>query len=101
MRLFGSLYKNFQDVSVVNVLISQNSHADSLAMLASSLNDHIPRMILVELLEHPSIEWQMLVATASELEPSWMDPYVAFSSDGSLSLDTKEAEKVQRMLARF
>ena len=25
-----------------------------------------------------------------ELEPSWLDPYIAFLSDGSLSNDTKE-----------
>lgn len=70
-------------------------------MLAFSSDDHVLEMILVELLEHPSIEWQTLVATTSELAPSWMDPYVAFLFDGSLPTDAKEVEKVRRALARF
>ena len=78
-----------QETSIVRVLRSQNSCADSLATLAYSSGDHIPRMILVKLLEHPSIERQTLVATMSELGSSWMDPYVAFLSDGSLPRDAK------------
>jgi len=58
-------------------------------------------MILVELLEHPSIERQTLVAAVSELGPSWMDSYVAFLSNGSLLMDAKEAEKVRRTSACF
>lgn len=58
-------------------------------------------MITIELLEQSSIEQQMLVATTSKLEPSWLDPYVAFLSDGSLPTDVKEAEKVRRTSAHF
>ena len=101
LRLFGSLLVNFHDVSIVKVSRSQNSHVDSLAMLASSSGDHIPQIILVELLGHSSIERQTLVAVVSELGPSWMDPSVAFLFDRSLSRDVKEAEKVRRTLARF
>ena len=42
-----------------------------------------------------------MVAATSELEPSWLDPYIAFPFDGSLANDTKEAEKVRRTAARF
>ena len=56
LKLFRSLQANFHEVNVVKVPRSQNSHANSLATLASSLDDCIPQMILVELLEHPSIE---------------------------------------------
>lgn len=101
LKLFRNLRANFKKVSVVRVPRSQNSHADSLATLASSLDDCIPRMITVELLEQPSIEHQTLVATASELETSWLDPYIAFLSDGSLLMDVKEAEKVQRTSTYF
>ena len=94
LRLFESLRVNFQDVRIVKVPRSQNNHVDSLATLASFLGDHIPRMILVELLEHPSIEHQTLAPVASELGSSWMDPYVAFFSDRSLPRDVKEAKKV-------
>ena len=80
---------------------SQNSHVDSLATLASSSDDFIPRMILVELLEQPSIEQQTMIAVTSKEEPSWLDPYVAFLSNRSLLMDDNEAKKVQRTSARF
>lgn len=36
----------------------------------------------------------MVVAVTLIKEPSWLDHYVAYLSDGSLSMDEKEAEKV-------
>lgn len=42
-----------------------------------------------------------MVVASSELEPSWLDPYTAFLSNGSLSRDTKEVEKVRRTAAHF
>lgn len=69
LKLFRSLQADFQKVNVVRVPRSQNNH-DSLATLASSLDECIPRMIFEELLEQPNIEQQAVVATASVLEPS-------------------------------
>ena len=43
----------------------------------------------------------MLIAATSRLEPSWLDPYVGFLSDGSLPSDVKEAKKVQRTSGHF
>ena len=74
---------------------------DSLAMLASSLDDCIPRMILVELLKQPSTEQQIVIAITLGQEPSWLDPYITFLSDESLPMNDKEAEKLQRTSARF
>lgn len=51
LKLFENLQANFQKVSLVRVPRSQNSHVDSLATLASSLDGYIPRMITIELLE--------------------------------------------------
>ena len=42
----------------------------------------------------------MVVATL-ELEPSWLDPCIAFLSDRSLLSNIKEAEKVHGTWARF
>ena len=56
LKLFGNLRVDLQKNNVVRVPRNQNSHADSLATLASSLDDCIPRMITVELLEELSIE---------------------------------------------
>lgn len=101
LRMYESLQADFQKVSVVKLPRSQNSHADSLATLASSLNNCMPRMITMEMLEQPSIEPQVMVAASSELGPSWMDPYIAFLLNKSFSNDVKEAEKVRRTAARF
>lgn len=56
-------------------------------------------MIFIELLEQRSIEHCPIVASASLFEPSWMDPYVSFMTDGYLLTDAKEVEKVRRTLA--
>ena len=58
-------------------------------------------MITVELLEQPSIEQRIVIMAVSKLGPSWLDPYVAYLFDGSLSNDIKEDEKVQRTTACF
>ena len=54
-----------------------------------------------EQLERPSIEQQKVVAVALAEEPSWLDPYVAFLSNGSLPKNGKEAEMVQRTSTCF
>ena len=101
LKMFENLRANLQKVSVVRVLRSQNSHAYSLAILASSLDDCIPRMIIVELLERSSIEQQTMVAAMSKLELSWLDLYIAFLSDSFLPNNIKEVEKVWRITTRF
>lgn len=58
-------------------------------------------MITVELLEQLNIDHQTLVVATSELEPSLLDPYITFLSDGILLNDIKEVEKVRRTSARF
>ena len=46
-------------------------------------------MIFVELLEQ-----RVVMAATSAVEPSWLDPYIAFLFDRSLSTDVKEAKNV-------
>lgn len=58
-------------------------------------------MIFVKLLEQPSTEQCAVVVAVSVLEPSWLDPYLGFLSDGSLPTNVKVAEKVRRTLACF
>ena len=55
LKSFKALRTVFQKVSVVRMPRSQNSHVDSLATLASSSDERVPRMISMELLEQPSI----------------------------------------------
>ena len=101
LKLIKGIRYNFRADTVNRIPRNQNSHADSLATLASSPSDLIPRLVLVEALEHPSIELQMVVATISEQGLNWMEPYVAFLSNESLPKNEKEVEKVRRTVAPF
>lgn len=58
-------------------------------------------MIIVELLERPSIKQQTMVAAMSKLELNWLDLYIAFLSDSFLPNNIKEVKKVQRITTRF
>lgn len=93
LRMFESLRTNLQKVSVVRVPRSQNSHTYSLATLASSLDNCITRMISMEMLEQPSTEPQVVVATSSKIEPSQLDTYIAFLSNGSLRTMQKKLRR--------
>ena len=48
------LQLKFDSFDLLHVLRSGNAHADSLAMLATSLAQHLPRIILVEDLHRPT-----------------------------------------------
>lgn len=78
LKFIESIRASFREVTMNKLLRNQNSHADSLATLASSSSDRIPQMILVESLEQLSIEMQTVIAATSEQGSSWMDPYIAF-----------------------
>ena len=56
----------------------QNRHADSLATLASSSNEEIPRLIKVELVAEPTINVRVGVSLVTIAEPCWMDPIINF-----------------------
>lgn len=55
-----------------------NRHAGSLATLASSLDNEIPRLITVELLCEPSIDPHVGISAVSALGSSWMDLSIEF-----------------------
>jgi len=101
LKLFRVLRANFRKVNMVKKPKSQNSHTDSLATLALSLDECIPRVIFVEILEQSSIGQHAVVVSASVSESSWLDPYIDFFSNGSLPTDAKEAENVRRTSSHF
>lgn len=55
LRLVKQIMNRFFKAKVVQVARGQNRHADSLATLASSLTEEVPRLIKVELVPEPSI----------------------------------------------
>ena len=79
-----------------------NSHADSLATLSSSISSSIPRIITVESLSRPStFHTETTQVVNIHLAPSWIDPIVAYIKDGQLSDNRFEAEKIRRKASRY
>ena len=82
--------------SLSHISISSNTHADSLATLATSSVGKLPRIILVEHLSRASkILKDTIRAYEVRVGPSWMDPIVAFLKNEILPEGKSEAEKYE------
>ncbi|XP_075644936.1 uncharacterized protein LOC142615907 [Castanea sativa] len=92
----------FDSFKIQQVPRGHNSHADSLAMLATSLGSKLPRMVMVEDLLSSSLTSIPAVRVHSiHVGPSWMDPIIAFLQHGILPEDGKMAEKIRRSAPRY
>ena len=86
----------------MHVSKSGNTHADSVATLATSSAQPLPRVILVEDLYRPTMARTDLVRVHSvRVGPSWMDPLVLFLKNDTLPEDKNEADKIRRKASRF
>ena len=89
------LQPNFNLFSLSHISRSGNTHADSLAMLATSLAGGLPRIILVEHLDRASeVVKGMVHIHEVRVGPSWMDPIVKFLKDDILPEEKSEAKKI-------
>ena len=80
----------------------ENTHADSLATLATSSTRSFPRVIIVEDLYTPTPPGKDVRQVHQvNLAPSWMDPILKFLESDILSEEKIEAEKIQRKAPRF
>ena len=80
----------------------KNSHADSLATLATISKEDLPQIILIESYVLPAYdELPPVGVNFMKIGPSWQDPLVTFLKDGILPEDKVEAEKVHRKAPRF
>ena len=78
------------------------THADSLATLATSSVQNLPRVILVEDLCTPtSLHKDMPRIHQINLGPSWMDPISLYLERDILPDKKSKAEKVRRKAPRF
>ena len=92
---------HFLSVRVVQVAKGQNRHVDSLAILASSLTEEMPRLIKVELIAKPSINARVGVSLITTVEPCWMDPIIDFLAEDRVLVNEKEGEKVHRTTTQY
>nr|XP_023887822.1 uncharacterized protein LOC111999948 [Quercus suber] len=96
------LQLDFNPFSLSHIPRGRNSHADSLATLATSSADGLPRIILVEHLKRVSeVTKEAIPILRVGVGTSWMDPIVRFLKDDILPQDRSEAEKVRRKAPRF
>ena len=65
------------------------------------MDDCIPRLITMEVLSEPSIKQHVGVFVVTSLGPSWMDLIIEFLANDMLLNEIKDAEKIQRVAARF
>ena len=73
-----------------------NTHADSLATLATSSAQNLSCIILVKDLSRPSEEkGKMVCVTHVRVGPSWMDPIIQFLNKDVLPKDKSDAEKIR------
>ena len=101
LRLVGQMMSKFQKAKVVQIPRGHNQHTDSLATLASSQDNEILHLIMVETLHKPSITPQVKILVVSELGSSWMDPIIEYLAEDRLPSESKEAHRVWRVAARF
>ena len=96
------IQKKFEFFDLSHIPRSGNTHADSLATLATSSAQDLPRVILVEDLCTPTpLHRDMPRIHQIKLGPSWMDPISLFLERDILPEERSEAEKVQRKAPRF
>ena len=90
-----SMQTKFEVFDVSHVPRGRNTYADSLATLATSSTQDLPRVILVEDLYTPtSLHRDMPWIPQINLGPSWMDPISLYLERDILSEEKSEAEKV-------
>ena len=92
----------FESFDLSHIPRGENTYADSLATLATSLARNLPRVIIVEDLCTPTpARKDVLQAYQVNLASSWMDPILKFLESDTLPEEKIEAEKIRRKAPRF
>ena len=96
------LRSRFDSFSLLYISRSGNTHADSLATLATSSAQCLPRIILVKDLYKPSVTKREVIHVHHvRVEPSWLDPLILFLKEDILPEEKNEADKIRRNVSRF
>ena len=96
------LQLKFELFNLLHIPKSGNTHTDSLATLASSSVQNLPRVILVKDLYKPTeVKGMATYVQQIRVGSSWMDHIVSFLKDDILPSDKLEANKIWRKEPRF
>ena len=96
------LQPEFDSFNLLHIPRNGNAHVNSLAMLATSSAQDLPRVILVEDLYKPT-ETRRETAQIHQIKvgPSWMDSIIQFLKEDALLEERIEADKIQKKATRF
>ena len=96
------LQSKFDSFDLLHIPRNGNAHADSLAMLATSSAQDLPRVILIEDLYKP-IEIRRETAQIHQIRtwPSWMDSIMQFLKKDTLPEERVEADIIRRKATRY
>ena len=96
------LQSKFDYFDLLHISKDDNAHADSLAMLATSSAQDLPRVILVEDLYKPT-ETRRDIARIHQIRAglSWMDSIIQFLKEDILPEEKIEADKVRKKATRY
>ena len=95
------LQLKFDSFDLLHVPRNGNAHADSLAMLAMSWAQHLPRVILVEDLYKSTETRETAQIHQIRVGPSWMDPIIRFLREDILPEKRMEADKIRRKATSY
>ena len=95
------LQLKFDSFDLLHVPRSGNAHADSLAMLATSSAQHLPRIILVKDLHRPTKAREVAQIHQIRVVPSWMDSIIRFLREDIFSKEKVEADKIRRKATSY
>ena len=86
---------------MLHVPRSGNAHADSLAMLATSSAQHLPRVILVEDLYKPTETREAAQIHQIRVGLNWMDSIIRFLKEDILPEERMDADKIRRKATSY
>ena len=95
------MQSKFESFSLLHVPRSGNAHADSLAMLATSSAQNLPRVILVEDLHRTSATVNTVQIKQVRAGPSWMDSITQFLKEDILPEEKIEADIIRRKATSY
>ena len=95
------LQLKFDSFDLLHIPRSGNANADSLAMLATSSAQDLPRVIFVEDLYKPSRTGETIQINQIRVGPSWMDSIIRFLKEDILPEEKIEADKIQRKVTSY
>ena len=96
------LQSGFESFNLLHISRSGNTHANSLATLATSSAQSLPQVILVEDLCKPTkVRRKVVHVHQVKVGPSWMDSMVLFLKEDILPEEKSEADKIRRKASRF